>query len=232
MPIVTSRPRRRWPSAPMTAPADIVKASNPTIGAAPTRTAPVAPANPMCESAWAAKESPRRTTKYPITPAESATIVPASNACCMKAYRNSSCTTRTRSQPKYGAAAGYSSGIVMRAFRLETHDEHVAVIVVEHLDRRVVEPAQLFGGDDLGRLADGESAMRDVEHAIDDRQQGVDVVRDEQHGEPVRPRQLRDQLGNDDLVAQVEAGQRLVEEQHLPLAGERLGQEQPLLPPP
>ncbi len=62
----------------MTPPADMVNASNPTIGAAPSRTAPVAPANPMCESACAAKERPRRTTKYPMIPAESATIVPAS----------------------------------------------------------------------------------------------------------------------------------------------------------
>ena len=45
----------------------------------------------------------------------------------------------------------------MRAFGLQAHDEHVAVAVVEYFDRRIVEPAQLFGGDDLSRLADRQS---------------------------------------------------------------------------
>src|SRR2546429_9208796 len=95
-----------------------------------------------------------------MTPAEIATIVPASKACCMKAKRNSSWTTRTRSQPKYGVAARYRSGIVMRAFGFQADDEHVAVTVVEHFDRRAVEAAQPFGGDDLPSLADRHPPVR------------------------------------------------------------------------
>jgi len=62
----------------MTAPADMVKTSKPTMGVAPATTAPVAPAKPIWESACAAKERPRKTTKYPMIPAERATMVPAS----------------------------------------------------------------------------------------------------------------------------------------------------------
>ena len=50
----------------------------------------------------------------------------------------------------------------MRAFRFETHDEHVAMAVVKHLDGSVVQAAQLLGGDDFGRLADRHAAMRHV----------------------------------------------------------------------
>jgi len=42
----------------------------------------------------------------------------------------------------------------MRAFGFQADDEHVAVTVVKHFDGRVVEAAQLFGGDHLRRLAD------------------------------------------------------------------------------
>ncbi len=54
----------------------------------PKRAAPAAPAKPMCESAWAANDERRNTMKYPMMPATMATIVPASKACRMKAYRH------------------------------------------------------------------------------------------------------------------------------------------------
>src|SRR2546430_13701131 len=77
------------------------------------------------------------------------------------------------------------SAIVMSALGLQSDDEHVAVAVLQHLDWRVVEPAQAFGCDDFVRLTDRESAVRNVEHAIHDRQQRVDVMRDEQDGEAI-----------------------------------------------
>src|SRR2546427_6832894 len=95
----------------------------------------------------------------------------------------------------------------MRAFRLQAHDEHVAVAVVQHLDGCVVEAAELLGGDDLGRLANCHPTVRDVEHAVDDGEQGVDVMRDEQHGEAGRPGQIPDPFANYELVPQVQAGQ-------------------------
>src|SRR6059058_6703772 len=78
-----------------------------------------------------------------------------------------------------------TSAIVMGALGLQSDDEHVAVAVLQHLDRRVVEAAQALGGDDFLRFSNRESAMRDVEDAVNDRQQWVDVMRDEEHGEAV-----------------------------------------------
>ena len=57
--IVTGAPVRE----PIAALAPPVNTSKPISGVTPTRTAPVAPAKPMCDSAWAAKASPRRMTK-------------------------------------------------------------------------------------------------------------------------------------------------------------------------
>src|SRR5207244_12837400 len=77
------------------------------------------------------------------------------------------------------------SGIVRSGLGLESDNEHVAVAVLQHLDWRVVEPAQAFGRDDFVRLTDCETAVRNVEDAIHDRQQRVDVMRDEQDGEAI-----------------------------------------------
>ena len=46
----------------------------------------------------------------------------------------------------------------MSALGLQSDDEHVAVAVLQHLDWRIVEPAQAFGRDDFIRLTDREPA--------------------------------------------------------------------------
>ena len=43
----------------------------------PSRMAPDAPAKPISEKAWATNAERRRTTKYPVTPAMIAIIVPS-----------------------------------------------------------------------------------------------------------------------------------------------------------
>src|SRR2546426_5329362 len=104
------------------------------------------------------------------------------------------------------------SAIVMSALGLQSDDEHVAVAILQHLDRRVVEAAQAFGRDDFVRLSNREPAVRDVEDAIYDRQQWVDVMRDEQDGEAIGLSEGCDQFGNHVLISQVEAGERLIEQ--------------------
>src|SRR5205823_5987283 len=121
------------------------------------------------------------------------------------------------------------SAIVMGALGLQSDYEHVAVAVLQHLDRRVVEAAQALGGDDFLRFSNRESAMRDVEDAVNDRQQWVDVMRDEEHGEAVGLGERCDQFGDHVLIPEVEAGQRLIQQEHLRLPGQRLGQQEPLL---
>src|ERR1700730_4953678 len=121
---------------------------------------------------------------------------------------------------------------MMRAFGLQAHHEHVAMAVMEDFDRRIVEPAQLFGGNDFGWLADRHAAAGHVQHAIDDGEPAGCFVGYVQNRQAVRSGEVRDQLGNDDLVSEVQAGQRLVQEQHLWLFRARLGEEEtPVRPP-
>ena len=61
--------------------------ARPSVGESPMSTAPVAPGNPMCPSAWAANSPDRTTTKYPMTPAATATSAPAMNALRMNGSR-------------------------------------------------------------------------------------------------------------------------------------------------
>ena len=51
---------------------------------------------------------------------------------------------------------------------------------------------------------------------------------DEQHGHATRAGQAGDQLGDSDLVADVEAGERFVEQQQARFADDGLGQGQAL----
>src|SRR5438105_4936758 len=153
MPITTSRPRMRLPSTPITTPAPTVNTSSPTIEptanaaapppkkAATTATPPAAPANPMCDGAWPAKASERSTTKYPTTPATTATTVPAMNALRMKSYRNSSAMSEAMFQVSCvpGAVAIMSLLVRVRCLLIQAHHEDVAVTVAQHLDLGAVD---------------------------------------------------------------------------------------------
>ncbi len=61
--MATSRLLMRSLSNPIAMPAASVKPISPQSGAKPISTAPVAPANPICESAWPAKVCARITRK-------------------------------------------------------------------------------------------------------------------------------------------------------------------------
>ena len=72
-------------------------------------------------------------------------------------------------------------------------------------------------------------ASRDVDDAVEERKDRVDVVRDQQHGHALPAADPADELGDRLLVVQVEALQRLVEDEHLRTADQRLRDEDPLL---
>src|ERR1700681_78821 len=72
----------------MPIPASSVRDTSPQSGATPSSTAPVAPANPTCDSAWPAKVCARSTRKKPTSPQTTATMPAAANAFCMKSYVN------------------------------------------------------------------------------------------------------------------------------------------------
>ncbi len=101
--------------------------------------------------------------------------------------------------------------------------------VSQHLDRRLVEVGQRLGRDHVGRLAREHAAARDVDDAIEIRQQRVHVVRDEQDRHPLLATDPVEQRRNRDLIRQVEAVERLVEEQQLRPADECLRDQEPLL---
>ena len=72
-------------------------------------------------------------------------------------------------------------------------------------------------------------AARDVDHAVDEGKDRVDVVGDEQHRDALALADAADELGDGLLVVEVEAVQRLVEHQHAGPADQGLGEEDALL---
>src|SRR5581483_703343 len=79
------------------------------------------------------------------------------------------------------------------------------------------------------RPAAQHTATRDVDHPVEVRQQRVHVVREEQDGERALPADSVEQRSDRQLVRQVEAVERFVEEQQVRLADECLRDQQPLL---
>src|SRR5439155_6134221 len=168
----------------------------------------------------------------PVTPAMTATIVPASIALTMngneKSWRTSS--TRFQDSPRKIAASGMGVAIAVdkRGFRLADDDEP-AVRRAQHLDRRAVETTEVgtrdhIVGGPLDRTTAGE-----VDNTVEVAEDRVDVVGDEQHchllllTDPAHERRDRG------LGRKVEAVERLVEQEELRSPDECLRDKQPLL---
>ena len=81
----------------------------------------------------------------------------------------------------------------------------------------------------LVRRPDPEAAVHQVQHAVHQRQDRVDLVGDEHDRGARRPPPLVDQRGDGGLVREVEGEQRLVAQQHGRVADQGLGHPQPLL---
>jgi hypothetical protein len=118
--------------------------------------------------------------------------------------------------------------VVGRRFGQSDNDE-LSVGCLQHFHRHAVEAAERGCGDDLARLADDRLPGAEVDDAIEIGEQRVYVVRDEQDRHRPLAADVLKQRSHRTLIGQVEAVQRLIEDQQPWLADERLGDQQPLL---
>src|SRR5256714_13152366 len=159
----------------------------------------------------------------PVTPAMTATIVPAASALTMKGYVKSCWTSVSGFQesPWKTAASGMSAAVDGGGVGL-TDDDEPAVGGTEDLDRRAVEAAERLARDHLFGSALDRAAAGEVDDAVEVADDRVDVVRDEQHGDPLLFADAAHERGDRGLVGQVEAVERLVGTQKPPPPGPRL----------
>src|SRR5439155_16448151 len=166
----------------------------------------------------------------PVTPAITATIVPAASALTMKGYVKSCWTSVSGFQesPWKTAASGMTVAVDEWGLGL-TDDDEPAVGGMEDLDRRAVEAAERLARDHLFGSALDRAAAGEVDDAVEVADDRVDVVRDEQHGDLLLFADAAHECGDRGLVRQVEAVERLVEQQQLRPPDQRLGDQQALL---
>ena len=99
----------------------------------------------------------------------------------------------------------------------------------DDVDRRAVEGAERFAGDDVVHRADGRAAARDVEDPIHGAEEGIDVVRDEEDRRSGGGLDAPDAFDEAHLVAGVEAGEGFVEDEEARSAEQGLGEGDALL---
>src|SRR5579872_1211960 len=192
----------------------------------PARPAADAPVNAVTDSVCPANVCRRSTMNQPTTPAMTATIVPAASACCMNGYVKSSLTSCTgfHERPVKTELVGMVAVQVRRA-----DDDEPAVGCAQDLDRHAVQRGERLRRDHVLGPAFHRGAAGDVDDAVEVGDDRVDVVRDEQDRDVLLLADAAHERGDADLVREVEAVERLVEEQELRPAHERLRDEQPLL---
>src|SRR5437879_3287642 len=122
------------------------------------------------ESVCPAKVCRRSTMNQPVTPAMTATIVPASSALTMNG-KETSCWRSLigfQESPWKMAASGMRVTVAVdeRRLGLSDHDEP-AVGGAQHLDRRGVETAERLARDHLFRPAFDGGASSDVDDAVE-----------------------------------------------------------------
>ena len=110
-----------------------------------------------------------------------------------------------------------------------SHDDQPPVAGLQHLHGQPVQPRQRLPRDHLLHRPRHRVPGGEVDDPVQVGQQRVDVVGDEQHGHALPSADLCHERGHDRLVGQVEAVERLVQQQQLRPAHERLGDQQPLL---
>src|SRR5579864_8834956 len=116
----------------------------------PARLAADAPVNAVTDSVWPANVWRRSTMNQPITPAMTATIVPAASACCMNGNVKSARTSATgfHESPVKMELVGM---VPMEIGGADHHEPTVGR--AENVDRHAVQRAQRLGGDDVLRVA-------------------------------------------------------------------------------
>src|SRR5947207_1478391 len=117
----------------------------------------------------------------PVTPAITATIVPASSALTMNGWAKSSWRSVSGFQESCWKTAASTMAVAVHERRLRLADDHEsAVRGAQHLDRRPVEMAERLARDHLLRGALDRAAAGKVDDAVEVAEDRVDVVRDEQ----------------------------------------------------
>jgi hypothetical protein len=99
----------------------------------------------------------------------------------------------------------------------------------QHLDRLPVQLRQHVGLHDLVGSAGGDLAAGHVDDPVHHRQQRVHVVRGQQDGYLLTPGQVRQQRDDVVTAGDVKVGERLVEQQQLRLADQRMRDHDALL---
>src|SRR5205085_1148135 len=132
------------------------------------RLAAAAPGKAITESVCPAKVCRRRTMNQPVTPAMTATIVPASSALTMKGYAKSWCMSVSGFQesPWNTAASGMTVAVHEGSFWLPDDDEP-AVGGMQDLDRRPVETAEGLARDHVFRRTFDRAAAGELDHLGD-----------------------------------------------------------------
>src|SRR5947209_4205519 len=233
-------PPARLEKRPIASAPTAQNAKYPHAAGIPISDAPLAPGKAIIESVWPAKACRRSTISHPTTPAITATMLPARSALTMKWYLRTSPRSRARFQLSVGftlsggmcvAAVGcLRMAVVMVRGRLGlADDDEAAVGGPQHLDRQTVELRQRLACYHLlDRPLDGVTAG-EVDDTVDVGQQRVDVVSDQQHAHPGLAADVVHESRDRGLRGQVEAVERLVQQQDLRTPHERLGDQQPLL---
>ena len=101
--------------------------------------------------------------------------------------------------------------------------------VLQHLDRGAVQPGRVSEVMTCCGRARDRAALGEVDHPVQVGQDRVDVVGDHHDGHALLPADPADERGDGGLVGQVEAVQRLVEQQQFGPPHQRLRDQQPLL---
>src|SRR5438874_2627122 len=215
-----SEPRlRRGPAAAARASAPSPQMPKyPTATGTPARLAADAPVNAVTDSVCPANVWRRSTMNHPITPAITATIVPAASACCMNGNAKSARTSVTGLHESPVKTA-LMRMVPVQVGRPDHHEPSVGR--AEHFDRHPVERAERLRGDDLLRRPFHRRAAGEVDDAVEVADDRVHVVRDEQDCNVLLGGDATHERGDADLIGKVEAVQRLVEEQQLRAADER-----------
>src|SRR3954464_1196903 len=102
---------------------------------------------------------------------------------------------------------------VMRGGFRCTHDDEPPLAGLQYLYCRAVEPGEGLARDDIARRTDGDATAGEVDDLVQVAEDGIDVVRHDQHRHALPAADLLQQSGDGRLVGEVEAVQRLVEDQ-------------------
>src|SRR5437763_8890339 len=108
-------------------------------------------------------------------------------------------------------------------------DDEPSVRCMQYLDRRAEQTSQRLGSDDVGRRPGHGAAPPEVHDVVEVGEDRVDVVGHHHDRHPLVPADAGHEGGDRRLVRQVEAVERLVEQQHGGPAHEGLGDEDALL---